>query len=326
MGGVGGSTAAPAVEQAVRKSQTPGSAILSSSSSSSSSAVATGADVAPIQRPACEMDDLIMDAGKPMPRVVCPGLPSSDEAKEATVELTDALDKVHLSQPGSSESGEVAATSQFSGLSLCSNHDSETKSCLVVETQGGRLVPNPAFQALSFVSRSTEAQTVIASILSDSDVLNVAMQNPEFQDFINSNLTNADFQKHAFSENFEKSSEGTKAGTEPKAGNSENWFMNKQANIKHTIVDPVSSLASSLRNRFGFSSDVNADTKTTAVDNIKLAVVDPVSSLASSLRNIFGFSSNVNADTNTTAVDVTIGATIMGLVTFVAMVVLMKRV
>ena len=95
MGGVGGSTAAPAVEQAVRKSQMPASAILSSSSSSSSSssAVATAADVTPIQRPAWKMDDLIMVAGEPMPRVVFPGLPSFDEAKEATVELKDPLDK-----------------------------------------------------------------------------------------------------------------------------------------------------------------------------------------------------------------------------------------
>lgn len=160
-------------------------------------------------------------------------------------------------------------------------------------------------------------------------------------------FADAEFQEHAFSENFEKSAEGTEAGTEKfeksaegmeagaedieksaegtNAGNSENWFMNKQANIKHTVVNPVSSLASSLRNIFGFSSDVNADSKTTPVDNIKLAVVDPVSSLTSSLRNIFGFSSNVNAETKTTAVDITIGATIMGLVTFIAMVVLMKR-
>lgn len=94
MGGVGGSMAAPAVEQAVRKSQMPASAILSSSSSSSpSSAMATSADVTPIQRPAWEMDDLIMVAGEPMPRVVFPGPPSFDEAKKATVELKDALDE-----------------------------------------------------------------------------------------------------------------------------------------------------------------------------------------------------------------------------------------
>ena len=68
----------------------PASAILSSSSSS---AKATVADVAPIQGPAWDTDDLIMAAGEPMPRVVFLGAPSFDEAKEATVELKDALDE-----------------------------------------------------------------------------------------------------------------------------------------------------------------------------------------------------------------------------------------
>lgn len=287
-GGIRGYPAVPAVEQAVRKSPMPASAILSSSSSSSS-AKATAAEVAPIQRPAWEMDDLIMVAGEPMPRVVFPGPPSFDEAKEATVELKDALDKVYLFAPESSESRELAATNQLSGLSLRPNHDSKTKSCLVVEP------PNPALQAFKLLSRSTEAQTVVASIASDPNVWNAVIQNPAVQEFMKSNQTTAKSQEHIFPENFEKSSEGhvfsenfekSSEGTE--AGNSENWFKNM-------------------------------------LENIKLTVVDLVSSLSGSLQNIFGFSSDVNADTNTTVMDITIGATFMGLVTLVAMVVLLKR-
>ena len=98
----GAAPAAAPVEQAVRKSSVPVSAILSSSSSAS-------ADVAPVQRPAWELDgwefaggedDLVMAAGEPMPRVVFAGVPSFEEAKEATIELKEALDMyISLSDP-----------------------------------------------------------------------------------------------------------------------------------------------------------------------------------------------------------------------------------
>ncbi|GMN63188.1 hypothetical protein TIFTF001_032266 [Ficus carica] len=294
-GGFRGYQAAPAVEQALRKSPMPASAILSSSSSSSS-AKATAADVAPIQRPAWEMDDLIMVAGEPMPRSVSLVFGSSFE------ELS-LKQRVYLFSPESSESGELAATNQLSGLSLCPNHYSETKSCLAVET------PNPALKAFKLLSRSTEAQliickclppskmlvTVVASIASDPNVWNAVMQNPVLQDFMKSNQMTAESQEHVFPENFEKSSEGhvfsenfEKSAEGTEAGNSENWFKDM-------------------------------------LENIKLTVVDLVSSLSSSLQNIFGFSSDVNADTKTTAMDITIGATFMGLATLVAMVVLLKR-
>lgn len=98
-GGLRGATAVPPVEQSVRRpSMVPVSAILTSSKATS-----TTADVATIQRPAWEIDDwefagpgedeLVMTGGEPLPRVVFTGVPSFQEAKEATVELKDALDK-----------------------------------------------------------------------------------------------------------------------------------------------------------------------------------------------------------------------------------------
>ncbi|XP_024018703.1 uncharacterized protein LOC21403998 [Morus notabilis] len=284
--GLRGSPAVPPVEQALRKSAMPASAILSSSSSSSA-ARATVSDVPPIQMPAWEMDgwedDLVMTDGEPLPRVVFAGAPSFDEAKEATIELKDALDKVYLSPHESSESGEVVAANQLSGLSLCSDPNSETKTCLIVDTGRGRPVPNHALKAFKFLSRSSEAQTVVASLATDLNVWNAVMQNPVLQDFMQANKNNPEFQEQVFPENVEKSSEGMETG------DSENWFMSMLENFKVTVVELVSNLSSSFQNIFGFSSDVN--------ENIK-----------------------------STATDITLGASFMGLVTLVVMVVLLKRV
>ena len=103
-GGLRGTAAVPPVEQSVRKSSVPVSAIMTSLSSASTTAKATvhAADVAGVHRPVWDMDDwefagdedeLVMAAGEPLPRVVFAGVPSFNEAKEATVELKDALDK-----------------------------------------------------------------------------------------------------------------------------------------------------------------------------------------------------------------------------------------
>ncbi|XP_062077855.1 uncharacterized protein LOC133782539 isoform X2 [Humulus lupulus] len=98
-GGLRGATVVPPVEQSVRNPSIPVSAILTSSSQT---AKATAADVAGIQRQVWEIndwefaggeDDMVMGPGEPLPRVVFDAVPSFQEAKEATVELKDALDK-----------------------------------------------------------------------------------------------------------------------------------------------------------------------------------------------------------------------------------------
>ena len=94
--GLRGMPSVPPSEQSVRNASRPVSAILSAKS-------ASGDAAAPIQMPVpAAWDDweftdgeeaLVMEAGEPMPRLVFGGVPSFEEAKEATTELKDALDK-----------------------------------------------------------------------------------------------------------------------------------------------------------------------------------------------------------------------------------------
>ncbi|PON55783.1 hypothetical protein PanWU01x14_185920 [Parasponia andersonii] len=262
-GGLRGATAVPPVEQSVRKPSMPVSAILTSSSLQT--AKATGADGVAIQRPVWDMDDwefaggedeLVMAAGEPLPRVVFAGVPSFNEAKEATIELKDALDKVYLSSPKSSGSGELAGP----GLSLFSNPDLETKSCLVVDTIRSNSVPNHALKAFKLLSTSTEAQNVVASIASDPNVWNAVLENPVLKDFMQSNQSIAEFQEPVFAGKFEDLTDGSQAK------DAENWFMGILQNIKLTVVELVSNLSSSFLNIFGPSSNAHGDAKATIID------------------------------------------------------------
>lgn len=80
--------------------------------------------------------------------------------KNSPLTLKKCCFRVYLSPHESSESGEVVATNQLSGLSLCSDPNSETKTCLIVDTARGRPVPNHALKAFKFLSRSPEAQVI----------------------------------------------------------------------------------------------------------------------------------------------------------------------
>ncbi|KAF4394613.1 hypothetical protein F8388_020438 [Cannabis sativa] len=288
-GGLRGTTVVPPVEQSVRNSSIPVSAILTSSSQT---AKATAADMVGIQRPAWEMndwefaggeDDMVMAVGEPLPRVVFHAVPSFQEAKEATVELKDALDKVYLSSPKSSGSEELAARDQVSGLSLFSNPELETKSCLVVDTVRGPTVPNHALKAFKLLSTSTEAQNVVASIACDPNVWNAVLQNPVLKDFMESNQSIADFQEPVFGESCEVSSPGSQ---EAKDGN---WFLD-------------------------------------ALKNVKLSVTEMVSSLSGYFQSIFGPSSDAKGDAKATFVDMSLGASFMGLATLAVMVIMLRRI
>ena len=104
--GLRGMRAVPPAEQSVSNASRPVSAILTSSTSAPNSG---SGDVAPAQQmpvPAAWDDwdfadgeeGLVMEAGEPMPRLVFGGVPSFQEAKDATVELKDALDMYNFDQ------------------------------------------------------------------------------------------------------------------------------------------------------------------------------------------------------------------------------------
>lgn len=97
--GLRGSQSVSPVEQAVRKASFPASV----ATALSSSVNASTDEVSPFKKSssldledwefAGGEDELAMSAGEPMPRVVFAGVPTFEEAKEATSELKEALDK-----------------------------------------------------------------------------------------------------------------------------------------------------------------------------------------------------------------------------------------
>uniref|UniRef100_A0A5B6YXP2 Uncharacterized protein n=1 Tax=Davidia involucrata TaxID=16924 RepID=A0A5B6YXP2_DAVIN len=153
---------------------------------------------ATVQRPSWEIndwefaggeEDLFIESGEPMPRLVFGGLPTLQEAKDATSELKDVLEKVYLSSPKSTGGGgSFIAADQGSGLSLLPN--SETKACVTSETPA---VPKNALQAFRFLNESPAAQTVVASIASDPNVWHAVLQNEALVEFLQSHKTSASF-------------------------------------------------------------------------------------------------------------------------------------
>ncbi|XP_021894677.1 uncharacterized protein LOC110812259, partial [Carica papaya] len=153
--------------------------------------------VAQVQRPSWEVDDwefigsgeerVVSDprGGEPMGRTVVQGPPSLQEAKDATTELKDALDKVYLSSPKStgfedsfaSEAGHVPSLSLLSNAYCLESRPSETKAVPV---------PKHAMQAFALLSESPEAQNVVASIASDPKVWDAVLKNDALLQFLDS--------------------------------------------------------------------------------------------------------------------------------------------
>ncbi|XP_057752244.1 uncharacterized protein LOC130970248 isoform X2 [Arachis stenosperma] len=226
--------------RSVRNASLPASAVLSSHG-------AKPAEVAPLHTAASwELDDwefadegeLVMVAGEPMPRVVFQGVPTFEEAKEATTELKEAIDKVYLS-PDSSHSEVSSHGSEVSVLSP-TQVEAESK---IVEAISSPLVPKHALQAFKLLSTSSQAQTVVASIACDPNVWDAVMQNPAVTDFFKLH------QEVAGSE-AKEAAENEKLLAESDLGNGSFDFMSILENFKLTVTEMVSSVSNFLQNIF----------------------------------------------------------------------------
>ncbi|KAI4333782.1 hypothetical protein L6164_018546 [Bauhinia variegata] len=293
--GMRGVPLVPPAEQSVGKASRPVSAVLSSQGGT------RAAEVAPLHTAASwEMDDwefaddneLVVQAGEPMPRVVFGGVPSFREAKAATSELKDAIDQVYLSSNSTEGS---SAVSKGTVLSL-NNSELDTKSC-VIEAVSTPSVPNHALQAFKFLSGSPEVQTVVASIACDPNVWNAVMQNPELNDFMQS-------QKRTVANlHVEESPE-------------------KMEYLSDSDDESVKSVDS--RNGFDFMD---------ALQNIKFTVAEMLSDVSNYFQSIFGFSAAEKSSSDANGGDekaslgdqMILGGTFFGLAVLVAMVVILKR-
>ncbi|KAG6634528.1 hypothetical protein I3843_12G123700 [Carya illinoinensis] len=273
-GGIRGVPVMPPAEHSVRNATRPVSAILSSSSASSKT---PSAEVSSITAAwddwefADSVEELKIEAGEPMPRVVFRGVPSFQEAKEATAELKDALDKVYLSSPKSTGFGDA---DHVSVLSTLTNPELDSKSCVVFEATPPP-VPKNVLQAFKLLSGSPKAQTVVASIASDPNVWNAMMDNSMLKDYLASEQRN-DVPEPQSPKRFEESSDGGQTA------NKENGFAHitgMMRNIKLTVLEMVSNVSNFFQNIFGvstsddISSDSNGNAKTAGATFMGLAVL-----------------------------------------------------
>lgn len=262
----GGLSSVPSpAEHSVRNVSRPVSAIISSSQSGN----AAGVDLAGVQRPAWELDDwefaggeeeLLIEHSEPLPRVVFGPAPSLKEAKEATVDLKDALEKVYLSSPAGTKSGGSFGSGQLSALGLLANPDSlETKSCITCDPRTSS--PSFAISAFALLNESPAAQTVVASIASDPNVWDAVWKNEALQEFLQ-------FQKTQSGADAEliKDLGSPKMFTELSDNASETGFEDAPKDIfdtiKQSVAEMVNNVSSFVQQIFGFSTE----NKSTAAD------------------------------------------------------------
>ncbi|KAF2285878.1 hypothetical protein GH714_008655 [Hevea brasiliensis] len=155
-------------------------------------------EIAGVQRSAWELHDWefaggeeeqLLESSDPVPRVVFGPAPSLQEAKSATSELKDALEKVYTSSSPYTGSGGSFGDGQLSGLTLRANSDYlENKSCITCEPRATS-APKNAIKAFALLNESPEAQSIVASIAADPSVWDAVMNNEALQEFLQSQKT-----------------------------------------------------------------------------------------------------------------------------------------
>ncbi|GFZ07470.1 uncharacterized conserved protein [Actinidia rufa] len=322
----------PVATAAARTATRPASAAISTSDETRSGgfAVVSQNDVidAGVQRPCWELDDwefagaeeeMIVQPREPMPRLVFGCAPTLQEAKDATSELKDALEKVYLSSPNSTGCGDSYMSDNESTLSLLS----ETKACVTSETTVAS-VPKNALQAFRLLHESSTAQNVVASIASDPNVWHALLKNEALVEYLQSQKSSKICSVITSSFYFDfVTSKGHKflLAVAP----SDLDPVMKESAAKTAFLDHLSqeNVAGS------YDSEQSAGSGNGVRDflqSIKATVVDMVTSLSDYFQSIFGGpSADTDGSAGATFVDKAVGASFMGLVVMVIMVVVLKR-
>ncbi|KAL0399312.1 UNVERIFIED_CONTAM: hypothetical protein Sradi_2274500 [Sesamum radiatum] len=209
-----------------------------------------------VQMTSPEMDDWVFAAGEAepvvsvvdqMPRVVFGGRPTLQEAKEATSDLTAALEKVYLSSPRSAGSEVSFAESHYPCLSVSSSQLIENKAS---ERAVPPAVPAHAIKAFQFLYESSAAQDVVASIACDQNVWNAVLRNQELQEFLQSQRAGL-----AYSNMNQSSAKTMDVAYEHADSQPDNGFIDVVQKVKTTVVDMISSLSDYFHNFFAGQGD-----------------------------------------------------------------------
>lgn len=252
-GGFPSSISSPA-EHSVRSAKRPVSAIISSSQQSKTSG---SVEIEGFQRPAFEIDDwefagvepeeYLFERDEPLPRVVFGGPPTIEEAKAATSEVKDALEKMYLSSPATSD-GLFGDGGQLSGLSLLTNSDClETKSCVTCDAKE-MSAPRHAIRAFTLLNENPQAQSVVASIATDPNVWDAVFKNEALQEYLLSQKTNAELRDPVSPRISNVSSDDAS-----QAEKTENKPIDIFESIKNSVTEMMSNVSTFVQQMFGYS-------------------------------------------------------------------------
>ncbi|XP_047335983.1 uncharacterized protein LOC124939565 [Impatiens glandulifera] len=266
-----------------------------------------------------EEEDLVLAHDDPIPRLVFGSVPTLHEAKEATSELKDALEKVYnLSSSGSSDS-------------LVSEMFSKSESPFVIKETGVTSVSKPAFQAFKLLSENPAAQSVVASIASDPSVWHAVMENPDLKEFLYSQKSTAPdsvSEKECVSEVKFQDKEAPESVND--SSKSRNGIFD---NVKTRVVNMLSGLSGYFENIFG-GEKANADggekTNADGGENANAYGGKKANADGGEKANADG-GEKANTDggekakTKTSFMESVLGASFLGLAIMVILVVVLKR-
>ncbi|KAL6553437.1 hypothetical protein OROGR_007279 [Orobanche gracilis] len=193
-----------------------------------------------------EEDEVVASAGEPIPRVVFGGAPSLQEAKEATSELTVALEKFDPTACLNSVKYEGSfVADKNSSLSPLNKPVIESGACVASEVA----VPAPAIMAFRVLHESPMAQNVVASIASDPNVWNAVLQNNDLRDFLHSQGASS-FSDENLNMKLIADSDGSSAKSNDDPSKPRNNCMDVFEKIKCTVVDMMNDLSDHFQSFF----------------------------------------------------------------------------
>ncbi|URE02427.1 hypothetical protein MUK42_19186 [Musa troglodytarum] len=181
-----------------------------------------------------EEQEVVLDSLRPAPRLVCGPVPSLEEAKEATSDLKDALEKVNFSTSTNESAIKVPSGS------TCYEASSVIPS-----------MPRRVVQAFSLLQGNPEAQDVVASLASDKNVWDAVMRNEKVMEFFR---THQSIVLHPESNAV---TEAPLADGNPRSSTAEattnSAFAHFVRNIKVTLAEMVNNISSFLQELLGTS-------------------------------------------------------------------------
>ncbi|KAI3959557.1 hypothetical protein MKX01_025073 [Papaver californicum] len=178
-------------------------------------------------------EEVLLSESSPLPRVIFGGVPTLEEAEEATSELKDALDF------------------EINSSIMSKRHDLEladTKACVTSDTKVGFCSESkPVFQAFSLLKESPEAQSVVASLASDKNLWDAVLRNEKVMQFIKLQQNiNECHDDQISSKNFDDDEDDAK-----RSQASENVFLSSIQNLKSAVMDMMNDVSHFFQDLFG---------------------------------------------------------------------------